>query len=193
MRRANILIVDGDAAVRGVLKRQLDDLGHAVVGEADSGAAGLVLARSLRPDLVLVDMTLPSLSGLDVAKTLLDEQVAPSLLLADGEARDDLDAVESSGVMGFLSKPPRPSDLGPGIQIAIGHWRRIVALETEVRTLNERMEARKLVGRAKAILMERHNLPEREAFRRIQAQSLSLGRPVHEIARAIITASEIPT
>lgn len=197
MRRANILIVDGDPDGRGDLRDKVRALGHAIIGEADSGAQGLALARNLRPDLVLLGMRLPNLSGLDVARLLVDEQVAPSLMLADdggGESGGDgLEQLETSGVMGFLSKPPRASDLGPGIQIAISRWRRLIELESEVKSLNERMEARKLVGRAKAILMERNNLQEREAFRRIQAQSIALGKPVHEIARAIIMASEIPT
>lgn len=193
MRRANILLIEGDSEARIELRAALRALGHSLIGEADTGNQGLSLARNLRPDLVLVNAALSGVSGLDVSRLLVEESVAPTLILADPDTGDDPRDLVESGAMGYLTKPARDTDLGPVIQLAIARWRQIVDLQSEVRALNERMEARRLVGRAKAILMERNNLPEREAFRRIQAQSVALGRPVHEIAKAIITASEIPT
>ena len=98
---------------------------------------------------------------------------------------------DAAGVLAYLRKPFRTEELGPAIAIALGRYRERQALETDVEDLKEKMEARKVVGRAKAILMERHQLTEREAFYRIQAQSQSLQKPASEIARAIITASEL--
>lgn len=98
---------------------------------------------------------------------------------------------DAAGVLAYLRKPFRKEDLPPALAIALGRHRELRLLETEVDELKEKMEARKVVGRAKALLMERYNLSEREAFHRIQAQSQTLQKPPHEIAQAIITASEI--
>jgi Response regulator with putative antiterminator output domain len=191
VRQANLLIVDDDPLVRMDLKTVLTGMGFAVMGEADSGGVALTMARTLRPDLVLLDLVLPSISGLDVARTLVSERIAPVVIFSGNAAPELVAQVSAAGAMGFLSKPVRPADLGPAIAIAIERFREVVQLEQEVRSLEERMEARKMVGRAKAILMEKFGLTEREAFYRIQGQSATLNRPVHEIARAIITASEM--
>ena len=191
MRQANVLIVDDDPIVRLDLRNQVMAIGHTVAGEADSGSQALTLARNLRPDLVLLDIVLPHLSGIEVARTLALERIAPVVIFTGGAGSELAAQAYSVGVMGFLSKPLRVADLGPIISIAIARFAEMMALEGEVRSLNARIEARRLVGRAKAILMEKQNLAERDAFRRIQAQSLALGKPVHEIAQAIITASEL--
>ncbi|MES2461677.1 MAG: response regulator [Armatimonadota bacterium] len=191
MRQANVLIVDDDPIVRLDLKTQVKAIGHTVAGEADSGSQALTLARNLRPDLVLLDIVLPHLSGIEVARTLALERVAPVVIFTGGPTSELAAQAYAAGVMGFISKPFRGADLGPIISIAIARFAEMMALENEVRSLNARMEARRLVGRAKAILMEKQGLVERDAFRRIQAQSLALGKPVHEIAQAIITASEL--
>lgn len=195
LRQANLLIVDDDPAVRVELKGHFSALGHNVVGEADNGGRALALARSLRPDVVLLEASLPACSGLDVARALWTERLAAVVLFSGaGRAAEEVAAqADSAGVMAFLTKPLRPSDLGPAVSIALSRFRELVHLENEVKGLGEKMEARKLVGRAKAILMERTGLTEREAFHRIQSQSIALNKPVHEIAKAIITASEIST
>lgn len=191
MRQASVLIVDDDPIVRLDLGNLIRGMGYSVVGEADSGGLALSMARALRPDVVLIDIVLPTISGLDVARTLTAERIAPVVLFSGNASPEAAAQAYSAGVMAFLSKPLRSSDLGPALSIAIARHTELVALENEVKSLNARMEARRLVGRAKAILMEKQGLSEREAFRRIQAQSMSLGKPVHEIAQAIITASEM--
>jgi response regulator NasT len=189
---ANLLIADDEPLVRLDLRDLLTRNGHTVVGEASSGEEALALARSLRPDAVILDVVLPHhLSGLDVARALGGGRIAPVVVVTGHANPEVVEKANEAGVLGFLCKPFRPEDLLPAIAIAIARFQELVALESEIRSLSERMEARKLVGRAKALLMERHGLQEREAFRRIQAQSLATGRPVHEIAQAIITASEI--
>lgn len=192
MRHANVLIVDDDPVARLDLRTMLMELGHSVIGEADNGGQALSLARSLKPDAVLMGIVLGSpLSGLDVARTVSTERIAPVILFSGNASADAIAVLDASGAMGFLSKPLRISDLAPTIAITVARFKELVTLETEIKSLNERMEARKLVGRAKAILMEKHGLSEREAFYRIQTQSTALNKPSHEIARAIITASEL--
>ena len=191
VEQAKLLIADDESLVRLDLRRLLTEMGHEVVGEAENGQQALGLARSLRPDAVILDLVMPHLSGVAVARTLLAERVAPVLVLTGYPQTENIEQANEAGVLAFLAKPFRREDLEPAIAIVLSRFREMVALENEVQNLNERMEARKLVGRAKAILIEQHGLAEREAFRRIQAQSQTLGKPVHEIARAIITASEI--
>lgn len=191
MERANLLIADPEPRARLDLKILLTQLGYEVVGEAQNGEQALAMTRSLHPDVVILDAVMPRLGGVDVARALLPERLAPVVVVSAHAPREVIGKATEAGVLGFLTKPLRRDDLGPVIEIARARFDELVALENEIRSLNERMEARKLVGRAKAILMERHGLQERDAFRRIQAQSVALGKPVHEIARAIITASEV--
>lgn len=191
MRQANVLIVDEDPLIRQDLKTQVAGMGHRVVGEAESGSQALALVRSLRPDVVLLNLILSSSSGLDIAQTISNERVTAVVVFTAAEDPELLEKLEDHGVMGFLSLPPRAADLCAVLLIAIARFQERNTLEEEVKSLNERMEARKLVGRAKAILMERHGLSERDAFKRIQSQSIALGKQAHEIAQAIITASEI--
>jgi response regulator NasT len=164
-----------------------------VVGAADGAGRALALTRSLRPDAVFIDAALPAPSGLDVARALSAERLAAVLLYYSGDPADEalITQADGAGAMAMLTEPLRPGDLGPAVALAVARFRELVHLEGELKALGEKMEARKLVGRAKAILMERSGLTEREAFHRIQSQSISLNKPVHEIAKAIITASEI--
>ena len=192
MRHANVLVVDDDSVVRAELKTILSALGYSVIGEADNGGYALSLARSLKPDVLVVNAALgSSLSGLDVARTISTERIAPVVLFAGSDSADILAVMDASGAMGFLAKPLRAADIAPTITLATARFKEIKTLEAEIKELSERMEARKLVGRAKAILMEKHGLTEREAFYRIQTQSTALNKQSHEIARAIITASEL--
>lgn len=186
---ANLVIASDEPAIRQDLKTVLSGMGHVIVGEAASGEQALALSRTLRPDAVL-------LNGQTVAaaaRTLWADRLAPVVALASGDAAapNAVQQAAEAGVLAFLRAPARPDDLEPAIAVAVSRFREIVALEAQVRSLTERMEARKLVGRAKAILMERQNLSEREAFTRIQNQSQVLNKPTHEIARAIILASEL--
>lgn len=193
MEPANLVIADDEPLVRLDLRQLLAGIGHTVVGEAENGEQALALARSLRPDAVILDIVMPHLGGVEVARALVAERLAAVLMLSGYPEPEMIRRANEAGALAFISKPFRREHLEPAIPIAIARFRELVALENEVRSLNERMEARKLVGRAKAILMERQGLPEREAFRRIQSHSQALGKPVHEIAQAIITASEITT
>lgn len=196
IQAVQVLIADSEPQSRQETRQLVEMLGHVVVGEASEPTHTLALARALRPDAVILDVDLGARGGgLETARTLSGERVA-ALLLVGGDAAcasaDTRERASQIGVQAFLAKPLRGDDLALAVVIASGQFRELVALEIEIRSLHEQMEARKLVGRAKAILMERYGLAERDAFRRIQNQSMALNKPVSQIARAIITASEIP-
>lgn len=191
MQPVRVVIADDDALVRLDLKIALEELGHRVLGEAEDGQQAVFLARTLQPDLLILDVMMPKLDGLDVARAARQEKLAPVALLTAYSDETLMERADDAGVLAYLRKPFRKEDLAPAIAIALGRDRDRRSLEAEIEDLKDKMEARKLVGRAKALLMERHQLSEREAFHRIQAQSQSLQKAPHEIAQAIILASEL--
>ncbi len=184
------IVLGADAALRARLTIPLRDAGCEVSGETDVLEQLIGLARGLRPAVIF--MQAPFRACADATRALRAEQIAPVLWLVDDDFSSDLPIVASSaGASGLLCLPVQAGDLRARCHFAREQFAKTLALETEIKSLNERMEARKLVGRAKAVLMERFRLNERDAFKRIQAQSTALNKPVHEIARAIITASEM--
>lgn len=191
MDSVKVVIADDDPLTRLDLRVTLEELGHRVIGEADDGRQALALARSLRPDLIILDVMMPGMDGLEAARVVRDEDLAPVMLLSAFSEEDMVARADTAGVLAYLRKPFRKEDLPPALAIAMGRHRERRQLEAEVETLKEKMESRRIVGRAKALLMERHGLSEREAFHRIQAQSQTLQKPPHEIAQAIITASDL--
>ncbi len=186
-----VILADDDPLTRLDLRHALETLGLRVLGEAEDGRQALSLARTLRPDLLILDIMMPQMDGLDAARIARAEGLGAVMLLTGYAEEDMIARADAAGVLAYLRKPFRTEELGPSIAIALGRYRERQALETDVEDLKEKMEARKIVGRAKAILMERHQLTEREAFYRIQAQSQTLQKPASEIARAIITASDL--
>lgn len=191
MDAVKVVIADDDALIRLDLRVTLEALGHRVVGEAEDGRQALSLARALRPDLLILDVVMPRMDGLEAARMVRDENLAPVMLLTAFCDEAMVARADTAGVLAYLRKPFRKEDLPPALAIALGRHRERRHLEVQVETLKDKMESRKIVGRAKALLMERHGLSEREAFHRIQAQSQTLQKPPHEIAQAIITASEM--
>lgn len=188
-----VLIADDEPVIRMDLRAMLEEMGHVVVGEADNGEAACYMARSLKPDLIILDIMMPKMNGLDAAARLSGERIAPVLLLtAYSEARMIEQATEA-GVLAYLVKPFRRQELQPAIEIAVARYREMTALEGALENMQEQADTRRLVGKAKSILVERHGLVEREAHRRLQAQSLALNRPLKEVAEAIILADELNT
>ncbi|MGO8673296.1 MAG: ANTAR domain-containing response regulator [Capsulimonadaceae bacterium] len=191
MEHLKVLIAEDEPITRMDLRITLQDLGVEVLGEAENGKQAVDLSRSLRPDLVIMDIMMPHMDGLEAARLLRQDQIAPVILLTGYADEDMILQANDAGVQAYVRKPFRRDDMMPALTIALGRYREKRVLEREIEDLKEKMEARKIVGRAKALLMERHNLTEREAFHRIQIKSQMLQKPTHEIARAIIMASEL--
>jgi response regulator NasT len=168
----------------------LTNLGYLVVGEVGDGRSAVNLARELKPDIVIMDIKMPDMDGIEAAKILTEEQVAPVLLLTAYGQKELVDRAKEAGVVGYLVKPFREADLAPAIEIAASRFNEFRVMRQEVQDLQYALETRKLVDRAKGILMDAHGLSESEAFRKIQKMSMNTRRAMKEVAEAIILAKQ---
>ncbi len=191
MKRTRILIADDESLILMDLREMLANLGYLVVGEANDGQSAVNMARELRPDLVVMDIKMPDMDGIEAAKVLTEERLAPVLLLTAYSQQDLIERAKEAGVVGYLVKPFRESNLAPAIQITLARFEEFQALQKEVDSLTEALETRKVVDRAKGILMDTQGLTEHDAFRRIQKMSMNTRRPMKEIAEAVILAHEV--
>jgi response regulator NasT len=173
------------------LREMLTNLGYLVVGEANDGRSAVNMARELRPDLVIMDIKMPDMDGIEAAQVLTAEKVAPVLLLTAYSQQDLIERAKGAGVVGYLVKPFRESNLAPAVEITLSRFEEFQTVQKEVDDLEEALETRKVVDRAKGILMDSQGLTEQDAFRRIQKMSMNTRRPMKEIAEAIILAHDV--
>jgi two-component system, response regulator PdtaR len=185
-----ILVAEDEVISRMDLREMLENLGYAVVGEAGDGVAAVNLTRALKPDLVLMDIKMPELDGIAAAQTLAQEQLSPVLLLTAYSDREFVDRAVDAGVMGYLVKPFAEAQLKPAIEVALERWREVRQIREDLQQTQETLETRKLVERAKGVLMDSQNLKEAEAFRRIQRLSMNSRKSMREVAEAILLAHE---
>lgn len=186
-----VLIADDEPIIRLDLKNMLESLGYEVVAEAGDGVSAVEAARTLKPDVAILDIKMPGMDGIDAANILNSEKIAPVVLLTAFSDMDLINRAKEAGVFAYLVKPFRENDLRPAIEIALSRYKEFLALEEEVNELEDKLETRKLVERAKGILMDQYGLKEQEAFRRIQVQSMNTRKSMREIAEAIIIAHSV--
>lgn len=191
MAQIRLVIADDESLIRMNLKETLISLGYLVVGEAGDGTSVIHLARELRPDLVLMDIKMPKLDGIQAAKVLTEEKIAPVLLLTAYSDRELVDRAREAGVVNYIVKPFRDAELLPAIEIALARYQEFLEMDTEIKDLKETLDTRKLVERAKGVLMDTQGLKEAEAFRKIQQLSMNTRKSMKEIAQAILLANEI--
>ena len=186
-----VLIADDDPIIRLDLKQMLENLGYEITAEADNGKTAVELAKELKPDVCILDVKMPVQDGIDAALEISNEGIAPAIMLTAYSDQELVERAKDAGVFAYLVKPFKPSDLPPAIEIARSRYEQNIRLSTEVGSLSERLEARKLVDRAKGILMDQQKLSEAEAYRRIQQQSMNLRKTMREVAEAIILANSV--
>lgn len=191
MAPARVLIADDESIIRMDLREMLNSLGYLVVGEAADGITAVNLARELKPDLVIMDIKMPELDGIGAAKLLTEERIAPVLLLTAFSQRELVEGAKDAGVVGYIVKPFRESELLPAIEIAIARFQEFRSLEGHITDLRTLIETRKLVERAKGILQDTQGLKEADAFRKIQKLSMNTRKSMREIAEAILLAHEV--
>ncbi len=190
--RTRVIIADDESIIRMDLREMLTNLGYLVIGEVGDGRSAVNLARELRPDIVVMDIKFEGeeYDGIDAARILTEERIAPVLLLTAYSQRELVVRAREAGVVGYLVKPFREADLIPAIEVALARFAEFQAGEKHVGDLEEALETRKFVDRAKGILMDSHDLTEAEAFRRIQKMSMNTRKPMKDVAEAIILAHQ---
>ena len=191
MERTRVIIADDESLIRMDLREMLTSLGYLVVGEVGDGRSAVNLARELRPDIVLMDIKMPDMDGIEAAQVLTEERVAPVLLLSAYSQQELVQRAQKAGVAGYLVKPFRESDLTPAIEVALARFSEFRAMARDVDNLQEALEMRKAVDRAKGILMDTQGLSETEAFRKIQKMSMNNRKSMRTVADAIILAHQV--
>jgi len=191
MPQTRIVIADDESLIRMNLRETLVGLGYLVVGEAGDGVSVINLARELRPDLVVMDIKMPKLDGIQAAKVLTEEKIAPVLLLTAHSDKELVERARDAGVVGYIVKPFRDSELMPAIEIARARFEEFLIVEQQVGDLKETLETRKIIERAKGMLMDSQGLKEAEAFRRIQQLSMNSRKSMREVASALLLAHQI--
>jgi response regulator NasT len=186
-----VVLADDESIIRMDLKEMLSSLGYVVVGEAGDGLSAVNRARELRPDLVIMDIQMPEMDGIDAARALTEENIAPVLLLTAYSQHDLIERAKQAGVVGYIVKPFRESDLAPAIEVALARYREFQTIRAHLNDTREAYETRKIVERAKGLLMDTQGLKEAEAFRKIQKASMNSRKTMREVAEAILLANEL--
>ncbi len=181
-----VLVAEDEALIRMDLVEMLEEEGYAVVGEAADGGAAVEMATELRPDLVLLDVKMPVLDGLSAAEQIVAARIAPVVILTAFSQRDLVERAREAGVMAYLVKPFQKKDLLPAIEMASSRFSELVTLEREVGDLAGRLEARKVVDRAKGRLQTEHAMSEPEAFRFLQRRSMDTRRSMRAVAQDVL-------
>lgn len=182
----NVVIADDEPIARLDLREMLEGLGHQVVAEASDGAEALRATRECRPNLAILDIEMPGMDGLEVARRLAEEHIAPSLILSAHTDEEYLDRSREAGCLCYLVKPFRVSDLEPALATTMALSHRMNAMREELERLQEELETRKVMERAKGILMDKYSLREGDAFRRIQQESMNSRRGLRAVAEHVI-------
>ena len=191
MASMRVLIADDDPIIRLDLKQMLENLGYDVVAEGGDGKQAVDLARETKPDVCILDVKMPVMDGIEAVGIITEESIAPTILLTAYSDKELVSRAKSAGVFAYLVKPFKPSDLPPSIEVARSRFEQNLALNNEVSSLTEKLEARKLIDRAKGILMDEQKINESEAYRRIQMKSMNERKTMREVAEAIILAKSI--
>jgi len=185
-----VLIAEDEALIRMDLREMLEEEGHEVVGEARDGAEAITLARAAHPDIVFMDVKMPNVDGIEAARTISEEAIAPVVMLTAFSQAGLVEEAAKAGAMGYIVKPFSRNDLLPAMQVAASRYAELAALGQQVGDLSERLETRKALDRAKGILMA-GGLSEPEAFKRLQKLAMDRRKSLREVAEAVITAEEL--
>ena len=190
MEGLKIIIADDEALIRLDLREMLTEAGHTVLGEASDGEEAVELARRLKPDLVIMDVKMPKMDGITAAGIITGQHIASVLLLTAYSQQDVVERANSSGVMAYLVKPVREEQLFATMQVAIARFKEYQKMDSELAGLRESLETRKLLDRAKGILMAAHGFTEDEAYSKMRQYSMNRRITLKELAEAVIASAE---
>ncbi|GAA4730989.1 ANTAR domain-containing response regulator [Actinomycetospora chibensis] len=181
-----VVVAEDEALIRLDLVEMLREEGYDVVGEAGDGEEAVRLARELRPNLIMMDIKMPGTDGLEAARTIAGERLAPVVMLTAFSQRELVESARDAGAMAYLVKPFSKTDVVPAIELAASRYAEVAALEAEVAGLTDRLETRKAVERAKGLLMAKKKMTEPDAFRWIQRTAMDRRTTMRAVADAVV-------
>ncbi|SDS09313.1 response regulator receiver and ANTAR domain protein [Microlunatus soli] len=187
-----VVVAEDESLIRLDLVEMLGEEGYDVVGEAGDGEQAVALVTELKPDLVVLDVKMPKMDGISAAEKIAADRIAPVVMLTAFSQRDLIERAREAGAMAYVVKPFGKDDLVPAIEIAIARYQEILAVEAEVADLEERLESRKIVDKAKGLLQVGLGLTEPEAFRWIQKTAMDLRKSMREVAEGVISHGAKP-
>ena len=187
-----VVIAEDEAIIRLDLRETLEEEGYEVIGEAGRGDVALDLIRELKPDLAILDVKMPGMDGLEVARMIGDEKICGVLVLTAFSQREIIEQARDAGALAYLVKPFQKSDLIPAIEVAIGRFRELQALNGQMEVLGEQLEARKIIDRAKGRLIDEFGLKEQEAFSFIQRTAMKDRSRMRDVAEKILSGELEP-
>ena len=191
MESLKAVIAEDEQLTRTIIRARLEKLGHTVVAEAGDGAQAIEAARLHKPDVIIMDIKMPVMDGIEAARTILSETPCAILFLSSFNEQELVEQATETGALAYLMKPFRKEDLAPALEMAVRRHRQIKSQQREIDDLKETLETRKIIERAKGILMDRHRMSEEEAFKRIHFQARNQNKKMREIAQSIITAADL--
>jgi AmiR/NasT family two-component response regulator len=188
-----VVIAEDEALIRLDLKEMLEESGYAVVGEAADGEAAVALARTLEPDIVILDVKMPVLDGISAAEQITAAGTSAVVMLTAFSQRELVERAVDAGAIAYLVKPFAKSDLLPAIEVAVSRHQQLRALAAEVHDLTDRLDTRKLLDRAKGLLQSKVGMTEPAAFRWIQKTSMDRRTSMRAVAQAVVDGDEPDT
>jgi len=191
MESLKFVIAEDEQLTRTIIRARLEKLGHTVLAEAGDGSQAVDAARVHKPDVVIMDIKMPVMDGIEAARRILTENPCAILFLSSFNEQELVEQASETGALAYLMKPFRKEDLAPALEMAVRRFRQIQSQTREIEELKETLETRKLIERAKGILMDRHRMSEEEAFKRIHFQARNQNKKMREIAQSIITAADL--
>lgn len=186
-----VVIAEDDATTRKCIKAQLETLGYEVVGAAANGQTAVEMTQELRPSLVILDVKMPKMNGLEAARAITAIEPLPIILVTGLSSEEIATEAIEAGVFSYLVKPITKKHLLPAIKMALARYREFSSLKDEVHDLQEAIEARKVIERAKGILMKRCKIDEEDAYKLLQTQSQKENKKMREIADMVVSASKL--
>jgi response regulator NasT len=187
-----IVLAEDEAIIRLDLRESLQEEGYEVVGDVGRGDKAVEMVEALRPDVAIFDIKMPGMSGLEAAKIVSDKKICPVVMLTAFSQREIIEQARDAGALAYLVKPFQKTDLVPAIELAIARFAELRSLSGEVAALGAQLETRKLIDRAKGVLIDKHRLSESDAFAFIQSMAMSQRMKMGDIAEQVIAGKLNP-
>ena len=187
-----VVIAEDEAIIRLDLRETLEEEGYEVIGDCGRGDEAVALVKKMNPDVVILDIKMPVMTGLEAAKLIAETKICPVVMLTAFSQREIIEQARDAGALAYLVKPFQKSDLVPAIELAIARFAEMQALSGEVAALGAQLEIRKLVDRAKGVLLDKHAMSENDAFTFIQKLAMTERVKMGEISQRIISGEIHP-